>query len=158
MSKFSTTKLADGRVLVQGTDGNGTAGKTILDGTQWDVLKSAVKAKERGVVFDEKVKEFFAPLLDLVKHQEEEEEQGVRDPAFHVVLNEGTKGEAAVPEEVVHLSKDSAIIRMIENGDTERLIWITDSVLEILAPVNEAAVDEAEAIQFEFEDITEPTA
>lgn len=129
---FTTRNLAGNRVLVQGTDIDGNTGKTVIDGSEWAELRARKTHQELHGVFDEKVREFFAPLVDAVDAIAEQHAPQV-DPTYTLVLTEGVEASEGVAEEVVVLSKDSVILRLLEEDSASpRLIWITDTELEIL--------------------------
>lgn len=132
MSTFNITKLAGQRVLVRGTTGEQSE---ILDSTEWDEIKLHVAHHEAADAFDATVKEFFAPLLEAADAAAENLAKlaaEANDPAFTIVVSEGTEGVEAESAETITLSRDSAILRMIESGDTSRLIWVGSSI-EIIA-------------------------
>ena len=56
-----------------------------------------------------------------------------QDAAEYVVISEGVEGVKAEAKQIVQLSKDSMILRFIEDGNTDRLVWIDESTLGILA-------------------------
>ena len=132
MSMFNTTKLAGHRVLVQDDIGERSE---ILDSSEWDEIKLHVAHHDAADAFDASVKEFFAPILeaaDAVGESLAKLAAEANDPAFTLVISEGTEGIEAEPAETITLSRDSAILRMIESGDTSRLIWV-GSKIEIIA-------------------------
>lgn len=123
---FTTTNLVDNRVLVK--DGKKSV---VLDGTEWAAIKAELNAGEAHAGFDAAVNEFFAPLLAAQAELESSHQIEV-DPLTFVVLQEGTPSVAGTDTVVVQLSKDSQILRIIEAGDTSRLVWVGDD-LEITA-------------------------
>lgn len=125
---FKATALMGDRYHVSGTDSLGTAGSTVVDGSQWNQVVGWAKSKQAQLSFDTVVDEFFAPLLTAVKEMEQEH---TADSISTMVLEEGTEGSTGVPAKVVTLSKDSIVLRLIEDGETNRLLWINDC-LEIL--------------------------
>lgn len=132
MSMFNTTKLAGHRVLVQDDIGERSE---ILDSTEWDEIKLHVAHHEAADAFDATVMEFFAPLLEAADAASENLAKlaaEANDPAFTIVVSEGTEGVEAEPAETITLSRDSAILRMIESGDTSRLVWVGNRI-EIIA-------------------------
>ena len=132
MSTFTTTKLAGQRVLVRGTT---EAQCEILDSSEWDEIKLHVAHHDAADAFDASVKEFFAPLLeaaDAASKNLAKLAAEANDPAFTIVVAEGTEGVEAQPAETITLSRDSAILRMIESGDTSRLVWVGNRI-EIIA-------------------------
>ena len=125
---FTVTYLAGDRALVQED-----THQIILDAEEYLAMK--LRQKKTGLIaqYDQSVADFFKPLTDMADKIKSVEEQENRiDPDFHFVLAEGTEGEEPVRREVYRLEKDTVILRLIEEGRTERLIWIGDQ-LEILA-------------------------
>ena len=125
---FTITYLADDRALVQED-----THQIILDAEEYLAMK--LHQEKTGLIaqYDQSVADFFKPLTDMADKIKGVEEQENRiDPDFHVVLAEGTEGEEPIRREVYRLEKSTVILRLIEEGRTERLIWIGDD-LEILA-------------------------
>ena len=125
---FTVTYLAGDRALVQED-----THQIILDAEEYLAMK--LRQEKTGLIaqYDQSVADFFKPLTDVADKIKSAEEQENRiDPDFHFVLAEGTEGEEPVRREVYRLEKDTVILRLIEEGRTERLIWIGDQ-LEILA-------------------------
>ena len=127
---LTTTRLAGHRTLVQGSDILGVHGKQILDSSEWDEVADRKTHDEIHDAFDAKVKEFFAPIMEAADALHEAHKV-LTDPAFYLVLDEGEEATAGRPEEIVALSHDSVVLRLIEQGATNRLVWVNDS-LEIL--------------------------
>ena len=127
MSEFNTTILAGQRVLVTGSKKNQ---QTILDSTEWDSIKAHQAFHLAGDAFDEAVTAFFAPIVEAAEKANAALAESLpkRDDAFVVVLSEGIEGVEEVEPEVVQLGRDAAILRMIESGDTSRLIWVGDTI------------------------------
>ena len=127
MSEFNTTILAGQRVLVTGSKKNQ---QTILDSTEWDSVKAHQAYHLAGDAFDEAVTAFFAPIVEAAEKANAALAESLpkRDDAFVVVLSEGIEGVEEVEPEVVQLGRDAAILRMIESGDTSRLIWVGDTI------------------------------
>lgn len=125
---FTVTYLAGDRALVQED-----THQIILDAEEYLAMK--LRQEKTGLIaqYDQSVADFFKPLTDVADKIKSVEEQENRiDPDFHFILAEGTEGEEPVRREVYRLEKDTVILRLIEEGRTERLIWIGDQ-LEILA-------------------------
>ena len=127
MSEFNTTILAGQRVLVTGSKKNQ---QSILDSTEWDSVKAHQAYHLAGEAFDEAVTAFFAPIVEAAEQANAALAESLpkRDDAFVVVLREGIEGVEEVEPEVVQLGRDAAILRMIESGDTSRLIWVGDTI------------------------------
>ena len=127
MSEFNTTILAGQRVLVTGSKKNQ---QTILDSSEWDSVKAHQAYYLAGDEFDAAVAAFFAPIVEAAEQANTALAESLpkRDDAFVVVLSEGIEGVEEVEPEVVQLGRDAAILRMIESGDTSRLIWVGDTI------------------------------
>ena len=127
MSEFNTTILAGQRVLVTGSKKNQ---QTILDSTEWDSIKAHQAFHLAGDAFDEAVIAFFAPIVEAAEKADAvlAESLPKRDDAFVIVLSEGTEGVEKVEPEVIQLGRDAAILRMIEEGNTDRLVWVGDTI------------------------------
>lgn len=138
---FNAKALMGNRYLVAGTDFTGAEGAVVIDGTQWNQVVSWDKSKRAQATFDEAVNSFFAPLLEAAEAMEQEH---VGDSIGTLVLEEGTEGTAGVPAKVVQLTKDSIILRLIENNETDRLIWVYPNleVLEAEAKTETTTTDE----------------
>lgn len=130
MSQFTTARLAGQRVLVRGTDDSGGKGETVLSSAQWDSIKAASQVDEATVEFDAAVEAFFKPLTDAVEKVQRKAERK-KDPSSYVVIGdevEHVEGQRAHVEELNH---DSQVLRLIEEGNSHRLIWVGEG-LEIL--------------------------
>lgn len=131
MSQFTTVALTGDRVLVKGTDRFGTTGETVLDGSTWAEVKRHTAFKDAESTFNEAVEDFFAPLMEAADQLQSTLSVRKPDPDTYVVLEEG---EAATPgrqREVIHLDADSVVLRLIEAGQTDRLVWVMDR-LEVM--------------------------
>jgi hypothetical protein len=127
---FTTKNLTNERVLVQGADVDGVKGQVVLDASQWLELKARADVKTAGAEFDTAVEEFYAPLLEAAERVGKALERPT-DSLAHVVLDEGEEPRMGRAPQIVHLTKDSMILRLIEDGNTDRLVWVGDD-LEIL--------------------------
>lgn len=131
---FTTTKLVDERVLVRGTDVFGTDGKTVLDSSQWSEVNSRKEFSQATDEFDAAVQAFFAPLTKAAEKVNKKMEKQP-DAVSYVVLSEEQVGVEAKPGQLIKLTKDSIILRILESGDTDRLAWVGDD-LEVMAPAD----------------------
>ena len=124
---FNITRLAEERALVQGTDEGETA---ILWTGEFDRLKGNTALKEAEADFGAKVKEFFAPVVEASDAFEQAKKAAltVNDPAFRVVVQEAIEATAGQVEQVRILGRDAAILRLIESGDTSRLLWVNGAI------------------------------
>lgn len=130
MSTFNAVALAGGRTLVNGQDDNFVQHSTILDSSQWEELKEVQSRIEAGKEMDDAIREFYSPLTELAEKLKAKATPV--DEAFFVKVAEAVpavEGKAGVQ---IALTKDSVILRLLESGDTSRLIWVGDTI-EILA-------------------------
>lgn len=135
---FTSSRLVGNRVMVQGTDVLGTHGQTILDSTQWDEVNANQAFDTATEAFEAAVEEFFAPLTEAA---EKANQALVKpdDPASYVVLREATTGVRPDAGEVIKLTRDSIVLRLIEQGDTARLVWVNGELEILEAGVHAAA-------------------
>ena len=124
---FNVTRLAGQRALVQSTDEGET---TILYTGEFDELKGNTALKEAETDFGAKVKEFFAPVVEASEAFEQAKKAAltVNDPAFRVVVQEAIEATAGQTEQVRIVQRDTAILRLIESGDTSRLLWVNGAI------------------------------
>ena len=134
---FNTKALANNRILVTGNPGQ----QTILYVEQWNQIKREFKQESLLADFDSKIEEFFAPLIEA-QAQLDKAMVPVIDPAFTIVVNEGKEHQCGESAVVIKLDNDSAIARLIEIGQLDRLIWVGDDTIEILEYEAPAIVDE----------------
>lgn len=129
---FTTKKLVGHRTLVQGTDGAGVSGQQVLDSRQWDELNGHGEFDKAAKAFDAAVDEFFAPITKAAEAAEAAAQKPGDDPATYVVVNEGVAATAGEQRVVALLSHDSTVLRLLEEGKHDRLVWVNDS-LEVTA-------------------------
>jgi hypothetical protein len=136
---FTTQNLVGNRVVVKGTDINGAVGEQVVDSTEWTLIHANTELDIAKQAFDEAVEEFFAPITEAAEKLGKTLEMP-EDAINYLVLDEGVEGTESVSRNVVHLSQDSVILRLIEAGDDDRLVWVNER-LEVLAeaPAKKAA-------------------
>ena len=141
MNTFTTTALANGSVLVTGADGTRSY-QTLLDGREFASLKQheAVNMAEKD--YDQKVRDFFAPLTDAVDAVAEVARPTI-DPAFIYIVEEGEESVEGRPATIIELDEDTVILRLLDQGNVARLQWATiageDTILILDEPSVEAA-------------------
>lgn len=124
---FDLTMLAGGQALVTGSK---PKQHCVLDASQWIQIKQHQARIEAEEVFDATVEEFYKPLTEAAGEYESRLGQIMKaDPAFEYVIQPGAEGTEKTSREVYYLDDASAILRMIESGDTSRLIWAGDQIL-----------------------------
>ena len=154
---FNVTELAGHRALVTG-DANQ---QCILDTTERDELRLMLGNREIDEMFEEDIEDFFAPLTraaelhDLHHKELAQQFEQTDDPAFNFVMKAGVEGVEAVEEERVVLGHDSVVLRLIDSGQTDRLVWVGNDTIEVIAQkpartvVDEIDIDDLPA---EFKD------
>ena len=130
---FTVQTMLGGTALVAGTDITGKSGQTIVSTVQWNELTGRDNFSKAQADFDREVEKFFAPLEKAAKKAKKALERPSQDPAEYIVLKEAVKGRESQPAEVVALNRDSIILRLIEEGQTDRLVWVDESTLGVLA-------------------------
>ena len=130
---FIVQTMLGGQALVVGTDITGKSGQTVVSTVQWDELTGRDNFSKATADFDAAVEKFFAPLEKAAKKAKKALERPSQDPAEYIVLKEAVKGRESQPAEVVALNRDSIILRLIEEGQTDRLVWVDESTLGVLA-------------------------
>ena len=139
-AQFKTIRLANHRVLVDGTDAFGNSGRTVLDSTQWDGIKAELTKSTVEDQFNAAVEEFYAPLLEKIDAIVADAQKSVVDDAYVLTVGETVNAVEAVAPTVYRLNQDSAILRLLEEGRTDRLVWVNDK-LEIIAEQDETPAD-----------------
>jgi hypothetical protein len=132
MAQFTTTRLVDGRALVAGQDRNGVSGQTVVDATEWDEINADQRYNTAVADFDAKVEAFFAPLVEAAEAANKALTID-KDPVSYVVVQEAVEGTKAQDEILHHLSNDSIVLRLIEDGAFDRLVWVGDDLVVVAA-------------------------
>ena len=143
MSNFTTTALANECFLVEGTDVRGKYGECVVYGGEWLTIKRSLGTDTAKAELDAAIEEFFKPLVEAADAFAAAKTPVV-DTLSVVVLNEGTTGEPAREREVVHLNRDSQVLRAIEEGAADRLLWVNGSLMITAAPAEVPVPDVVE--------------
>lgn len=128
---FTITKLVGHRALVAGTDRNNVTNQTVVDTAQWESLSENKELKAAQEAFDAAVTAHFADITAAAERVASVA-KGDADPLTYIVSQEAVEGVAGQPERRVQLSHDSQVLRAVESGQHDRLVWVGDS-LEIAA-------------------------
>lgn len=126
---FTTTKLAGSRVLVEGTDVRGNEGQQVVDSAQWDSLTERTEVDQAKAEFEAKTAAFFAPLTEAADAVKAAIAGKGVDPLLTYTVKEATAHVFGNDEQVVRLTNDSVILRAIEEGQDDRLIWVNDELV-----------------------------
>ena len=139
---FEKRNLANHRALVTGLDEAGVQHQTVLNTEEWDQLNKRTGFTAAIEEYDAKVAEFFKPLTEAADRLENAHKIQT-DPAFYVVEQEAVTPTEGQPELLHFLSHDSVVIRLIEEGREDRLVWVGDDIeiledapedIEVVAP------------------------
>lgn len=131
MASFTKLNLSNNRVVVKGTDNEGNYGETVVSNAEWTEVQRRNEHSVAHVDFDAAVEEFFKPLTEAAEALELTFNDQSRDPLGFVTLQEGVAPTQGQDEVVIRLSKDSTILRCLDEGHDDRLVWV-NSELEIL--------------------------
>lgn len=115
---------------------------------QWDDIKKRLGKDSAQAEFDASIKEFFAPLTKAAGKLKAAKANKI-DPLAAVVVTEEVKATAGVAEELIELNRCSMLLRAIEEGHEDRLLWIDEKDLAITAfdgPGQAEAEDDATAV------------
>lgn len=143
-ASFTATALAGDRFLVEGTDFRGTTGQTVVDGRQWVELNRRNDQDRALSEFDSAVEEFFAPLTEAIDQLKSVHKVDT-DPLLYVVEQEAQAGREEREERLIHLDHGAVILRAIETGHEDRLIWVGENLELTAAPAPAAAEPEPAA-------------
>ena len=135
MKQFSLKYLTGNRVYVYGTNDAGLPHEVVLDGTVLRELQQHHLVHKAGDAYDRTVEEFFAPLTDAAEMLQLMQQPLEADPAFVYMVDEGIEPVEGVEPEAYKLDHDGAVLRLLEAGDIDRLIWVSlgnTSSIEIL--------------------------
>ena len=143
MKQFTLKYLTGNRVYVYGTNDAGLPHEVVLDGTRLRALQQHHLVDKAGDTYDRTVEEFFAPLTDAAEMLQLMQQPLEADPAFVYVVKDGVEPVKGVEPEAYKLDHDGAVLRLLEAGDIDRLIWVslgnTSSIeiLELQPPLDE---------------------
>ena len=112
---FHVQNMIGGQALVSGTDKLGNEGKTVVSTTQWDELNARSNFSKATEDFNAVVEEFFAPLTEAAKKAERELNRRSRTRRSTSSSPRAPRVRAK-PAEIIQLSRDSIILRLIEEG------------------------------------------
>lgn len=151
---FSTTNLTGNRVLVTGTDVRGTSGEVVVDSTQWLSIKRKGTYEEALASVDAAIAALVAPIQEAVDAANAKLKLPEMDPLLYVVEQDEVEHQQGRPMVTTKLNHDSVILRAIETGQADRLIWVGGTLELTAAP---APVVVPELVPDEPADLGEPT-
>jgi len=132
---FTTTDLTGDRVLVTGVDIRGVTGEVVVDATQWRQIKRHQTKKEAAREVETAIETLLAPIQAAIDSAKSKLELPKIDPLLYYVEQEGSEGVRPTPERTIKLTHDSVILRAIEEGHENRLVWVNNTLELTAAPV-----------------------
>jgi hypothetical protein len=138
-ASFNTIELMGDKVLVQGTDRNNASGRMVVDASQWNLLREVAAFDAAVADHGRVVEEFFAPI---VQSSERVKALGSNepDPLSYIETQAAVDGVKAVPAVRKKLSDDSIILRVLEQGQVDLLVWVAEDQLVVAKPSTAPAV------------------
>ena len=136
--QIETIRLTNDRVIVR-EHANGDVYETILDGTDyydWQRLINKTAALEK---IDNEIDEFFKPLNDAAE-KIRQLDQPAGDPDRTVVLVPEVEHVNGAREQVLVLSEDSTILRLIFDGRLDKLAWVVEGGQDKLVRLHDDAI------------------
>lgn len=128
---FTINRLTNQRAVVRGADATGAEGEVVLSTAEWDSLKARGEYDKAVKAHDEAITKFYAPVTEAAEKMQAAVTPKV-DPITVLVLDEGVDSVPGRMPETVTLSHDSIVLRLIESGKHDRLVWVGGG-LEVLA-------------------------
>lgn len=132
---FSTTELTGDRVLVTGVDVRGMIGEVVVDASQWRQIKRRQTKKEVVAEVEAAIDNLLAPVQAAIDSAKSKLELPKVDPLLYYVEQEGSEGVQSKPELTIKLTHDSVILRAIEEGHEDRLVWVNGTLELTAAPI-----------------------
>ena len=127
-AKFIATPLINDEYLVTGTDIAGQTGTVVLGGKQYNELALTAESDKATEEFDKAFDKFYAPLKKA-QAAKDAAGQPTEDPDTFIVIQEATEGTPAAAELRIDLCTDTVILRLIEAGKFDRLVWAGDELV-----------------------------
>ena len=132
---FTTIALTGNKVLVEGTDVRGLSDSQVVDSTQWDRVKSNASYKTALSAIDDAIATLVAPITAAVDAANAIAKPATLDPLLYVVEQDAVEHVAGQQQMLTKLNSDSVILRAIEEGKADRLLWVQHQLVLSAAPV-----------------------
>ena len=132
---FTTIALTGNKVLVEGTDVRGLSDSQVVDSTQWDRVKSHSTYKVALAAVDDAIATLIAPITAAVEAANEAAKPATLDPLLYFVEQDEIEHVAGQQKMLTKLNADSVILRAIEEGQGDRLLWVQHQLVLSAAPV-----------------------
>lgn len=136
--QIETIRLANDRVIVSERIEK-VVYETILDGTDYFAWRRIVHKASALVEIDDEIDEFFKPLNDVAE-KIRKLDQPAGDPDRTVVLVPEVEPVDGQREEVIILSEDSTILRLIADGRLDKLTWVVEGGQDKLVRLHDDSI------------------
>ena len=135
---FETIRLTNDRVIVRELTA-GSVYETILDGTDYYDWQRLINKTAALVDIENEIDEFYKPLNDAAE-KIRQLDQPAGDPDRTVVLVPEVEHVNGAREQVLILSEDSTILRLISEGRLNKLAWVVEGGQDKLVRLHDDAV------------------
>lgn len=130
---FTRINLAGESVLVKGTDAYGASGSEVLDATEYNHYSANSELDQAVAEVDNAIAELLAPIQAAAEKVADIRAGKTLDPLLYVVEQEEQDALPGMPRIVTKLSRDTVILRALDQGLEARLIWVNDNELAVTA-------------------------
>ncbi len=144
MSRFTITPLAGSGVLVEGEDVRGYMDQEVLNPTVWEGLKLREKHADAVAKVDAAIEALVAPIMEAAAEANAVLSAASLDPLLYVVEQEQVENVPGQPQILRKLDRDSIVLRAIEEGAEDRLLWINGHLQLTAQPVTPAVPEVTE--------------
>lgn len=133
--RFTRTPLTGNQVLIEGTDVRGTMDSQVVDSSQWEEIKQHSNFHQAIAKVDEAIETMLAPIQKAVDEANAAAQRPAPDPLLYFVEQEEVEGVVPQRPIIARLNSDSVILRAIESGAEDRLLWVNHELVLTAAPV-----------------------
>lgn len=144
-AQFTLTELVDGSTLIEGTDVRGTTGSQIVFASAWAELKRKGEVDQAVAGVDAAIAKLVAPITEALDQLNTVRTTPALDPLAYVELEPEVEHVRGQQRQLVKLDSGSILVRAIEEGAVDRLIWVRDELTLIKAQAAGATAAPAEA-------------
>lgn len=126
---LEVTELLNGAWLVEGEDIKGNTGRTVLYSESWNTLRAIQAHQAATEEFEQRVEEFFAPIVKAADEAAAAVTAPVDDWAV-VQIGETIEGSDAL---TLELDAAGVLLRLLDETDHTTLRWVESSILVAVA-------------------------
>lgn len=126
---FTRTNLVGDDVLVEGTDVRNVDGSMVVNAKQWLHIKRHNSFQAALTSVDDAIEALLAPVQAAIDDAQASLKRPEMDSLLYVVEQEEVVGTEPQHRVITKLSPDSVILRVLEDGQDDRLIWVNDRLV-----------------------------